>query len=299
MNTSKPILVVGSTGFLGMEICRQLTADGKQVRGLTRTTSDPSRVDALHQMEVETILGDIKDRSSLNDAMKGIGSVVSTASSTLSHIAGDSIETVDRDGQLNVIEAALTAGVEKFVFISFNESPESFPLQDAKRTVENKIRQSGMNYTILQPTFFMDIWLSPAIGFDFPHHKATIFGEGKNGISFIAIHDVAAFAVGSITNAEASNATIELGGPQAVSPLEVVKIFEQYGHPFEVMHVPEDALRSQKNAATDSLQQSFAALMLNFARGAEIDMTEKFRKFSIQPTSVIDYSKRVMEAVVA
>jgi hypothetical protein len=61
------------------------------------------------------------------------------------------------------------------------------------------------------------------------------------------------------------------------------------------MHVPEDALRSQKNAATDPLQQSFAALMLTYSEGAAIDMHDQLRKFSIQPTSVVDYSKKVME----
>jgi len=184
MNDSKTILVVGSTGFLGMEICRQLTSAGKNVRGLVRKSSDPSRVEALQQMGIETVLGDIKDRSSLDAAMKDINAVISTASSTISHQEGDSIQSVDREGQLNVVDAATAAGVEKFVFISFSESPESFPLQDAKREVEQQLKQSEMNYTILQPTFFMDIWLSPAIGFDFPNHKATIYGDGKNKISF-------------------------------------------------------------------------------------------------------------------
>jgi uncharacterized protein YbjT (DUF2867 family) len=295
MENSKTILVVGATGFLGMEICRQLTSAGRQVRGLIRTTSDPSRVEALQQMGMETVLGDIKDRRSLDVAVNNVGSVISTASSTLSHVEGDSIQSVDRDGQLNVVEAATAAGVEKFVFVSFTESPDSFPLQDAKRAVEQQLKKSGVDYTILQPTFFMDIWLSPAIGFDFPNHKATIYGEGKNKISFIAIRDVAAFAVASLDNSEASNATIELGGPQALSPLDVVRIFEQYGQSFEVMHVPEDVLRSQKNAATDPLQQSFAALMLNYSEGAVIDMHDQLRRFSIQPTSVADYSKKVME----
>ena len=295
MNDSKTILVVGSTGFLGMEICRQLTSAGKNVRGLVRKSSDPSRVEALQQMGIETVLGDIKDRSSLDAAMKDINAVISTASSTISHQEGDSIQSVDREGQLNVVDAATAAGVEKFVFISFSESPESFPLQDAKREVEQQLKQSEMNYTILQPTFFMDIWLSPAIGFDFPNHKATIYGDGKNKISFIAIRDVAAFAVASLDNAEASNAAIELGGPEALSPLEVVKVFEQYGGPFDVMHVPEDALRAQKNAASDPLQQSFTALMLTYARGTAIDMHDQLRKFSIKPTSVADYSKKVME----
>jgi NADH dehydrogenase len=299
MKNDKPILVVGATGFLGMEVCRQLSTSNRAVRGLVRSTSDASKIATLHELGVETVEGDVKEISSLRNAMNNVGSIISTASSTLSHNAGDSIETVDKNGQLNVIDAATAAGVEKFVFVSFLPSPESFPLQDAKRVVEQQLKASRMNYTILQPTFFMDIWLSPAIGFDFPHHKATIYGEGKNKISFIAIRDVAAFAVASLNNAEGSNTIIELGGPQALSPLEVVSIFEQKGQAFEVVHVPEEALRSQKNASTDPLQQSFAALMLTFAQGAVVDMNQQFQKFLIQPTSVVDYSKRVMEPVEA
>ena len=294
MNNARTILVVGATGFLGMEICRQLTAAGQNVRGLVRTTSNPSRIEALQQMGVETVVGDIKDRGSLDGAMSDVSAVISTASSTLSQVEGDSIQSVDREGQLNVVAAASASGVKKFVYISFSESPESFPLQDAKRAVEQQLKQSSMDYTILQPTFFMDIWLSPAIGFDFLNHKATIYGEGKNKISFIAIRDVAAFAVASIDNVQASNASIELGGPQALSPLEVVKIFEEYGNPFEVVHVPEEALRSQKNASSEPLQQSFAALMLTYARGTDIDMNDQLKQFAIKPTSVADYSKKVM-----
>jgi uncharacterized protein YbjT (DUF2867 family) len=76
-----------------------------------------------------------------------------------------------------------------------------------------------MPYTILQPTFFAEAWLSPAVGFDFPNAKATIYGEGKNKISWITIQDVAAFAVASIDNPAAKNKTIELGGTGSVKPV--------------------------------------------------------------------------------
>ena len=64
------------------------------------------------------------------------------------------------------------------------------------------------------------------MGFDYPNAKATIYGEGKNKISWIAIKDVASFAVASLDNPAAKNRIIELGGPEALSPLEVVNIFE-------------------------------------------------------------------------
>ena len=289
------MLVAGATGVLGLEICRQLTAANKSVKGLVRPTSDPSKVNSLRQMGVETVEGDVKDRSSLDAAMQNVESVISTVSSTISRSEGDSIETVDREGQLNLIEAAKAAGINQFILLSFPVSPESFPLQDAKREAEQRLMGSGLNYTILQPGFFMDIWLSPVVGFDFPNHKATIYGEGKNKISWIAVKDVAAFAIAALDNPDAKNNIIELGGPQAFSPLEIVRIFEQQGHPFEIVQVPEEALRAQKNSSTDPLQLSFLSLMLTLARGGEIDMHENFRKFSVEPTSVSAYVKKVTE----
>lgn len=294
-NSSQTVLVVGSTGYLGMEICRQLIATGKKVKGLIRTTSEKTKVEKLQQLGVETVTGDIKDRASLDKAFNGVDAVISTASSTLSRQAGDSIETVDNDGQLNVVEAAKDAGVKHFVFISFNPMTADFPLQKAKRAVEKTIMDSDLTYTILQPTVFMEVWLSPAIGFDYPNAKANIYGEGNNKISWISIPDVAAFAVASLDNSNAVNQVFELGGPEALSPLEVVKIFEEAGgKKFSVQMVPQEALEAQKQAAGDSLSESFAGLMLAYAHGSEIDMTTANEAFAITQTSVKTYAQRVM-----
>jgi uncharacterized protein YbjT (DUF2867 family) len=220
-STSK-ILVVGATGFLGMEICRQLSAANKNVFGLVRKTAAEEKVGALKQLGVQLVEGDLKDRLSIKKALHGITTVISTASSTFSRQDGDSIQTVDNEGQANLVDEAIAAGIQQFIYISFPSMPGDFPLQDAKRRVEKKLAASNMTYSILQPTFFAEAWLSPAVGFDFPNAKATIYGEGKNKISWITIQDVAAFAVASIDNPAAKNKTIELGGPDALSPLEVV-----------------------------------------------------------------------------
>ena len=55
------ILVVGSTGFLGGEICRRLTSQGKAVRALARISSKPERVTALKGWGVETVVGDLRE----------------------------------------------------------------------------------------------------------------------------------------------------------------------------------------------------------------------------------------------
>ena len=90
------------------------------------------------------------------------------------------------------------------------------------------------------------------MGFDYPNAKATIYGEGKNRLSWIAIKDVASFAITSLDNGAAQNRIFELGGPEALSPLEAVNIFEtEQGKKFELQFVPEDALRAQKEGAED------------------------------------------------
>lgn len=284
-------LVVGATGLVGSEVCRQLAAAGRPLRALVRPTSDRAKVEFLKGLDVEIVQGDVKDRSSLETACRGVGAVISTASATISRQEGDSIQTVDLEGQLSLIDAAKAAEVAHFVLISFPEIRDEFPLQTAKRRVEEHLKRSGLAYTILQPTLFMEVWLSPALGFDAAGAVAQIYGAGHNKISWISYTDVAKFAVAALSNPEARNATIKLGGPEALSPLEVVRVFEEVsGTEFSVHHVPEDALRAQKDAAGDPLQESFAALMLSYARGEVIDMERTLQMFPVPLRSVKEYA---------
>jgi uncharacterized protein YbjT (DUF2867 family) len=283
-------LVVGATGLLGSEICRLLAAEGKSARALVRPTSDQNKVAQLETLKVEIAGGDLKDPSSLDAACRGVNVVISTASSTLSRQEGDSIQTVDLEGQLNLIDAAKAAHVCRFVLISFPQVDVGFPLQAAKRRVEEHLKSSALTYTILQPTFFMEVWLSPALGFDTANAKAQNNCSGENKISWISYKDVAKFAVASLDNTEARNAVIELGGPEALSPLEVVRAFEELeGRKFNVQHVPEETLREQTESASDPLQQSFAGLMLYYSRGNIIDMRKTLQKFPVRLTSIRDY----------
>ena len=287
------ILVVGATGYLGMAVCQQLTAAHKKVTGLVRKTAATDKVNALKQWGVQLVEGDLKDRASLKKALQGITTVISTASSTISMQDGDNIQSVDNEGQSNLVDEAIAAGVKQYIYVSVPPMGDS-PLIKAKRKVEGKITASKLSYTILQPTFFTEAWLSPMIGFDFPNAKATIYGDGKNKISWISIGDVAAFAVASLDNPAAKNKVIQLGGPEALSPLEVVALFEKSGgRKFEVQHVPVAALEAQKNAAPDDLGKSFSSLMLVYAEGSEINMKETLHSFPLKLKSVLDYAKQV------
>lgn len=291
-NNPSTIFVAGATGFLGSEICRQLIEKNKKVKGLVRATSDVNKIAQLKESGVEIAEADLKDKASLKNALQGVSAIISTVSSTFSRQQGDSIQTVDDEGQINLINAAVDAGISQFIYVSFCSMADEFPLQTAKRKVEKHLAESDLNYTILQPTFFMEAWLSPALGFDYPNAKATVYGEGKNRISWIAIKDVASFAVASLNNPATKNKSIELGGPTALSPLEVVNIFEEsHGKKFDLQFVPEEALRAQKDAAPDPLSESFAALMLSFAQGSEIDMKNTIHILPMTLTSVNDYAR--------
>ena len=191
-------------------------------------------------------------------------------------------------------DAAQAAGVERFIYTSF--TPDSdFPLRNAKRAVEGYLKDSGLVYTILRPSYFTEFWLSPAVGFDVADAKAQIYGSGENPISWISFKDVAQFAVQSLVNPSARNATLELGGPEALSQLQAIHIFEELGgQSFEVEHVPEAALAEQQQTATDPAQQSFAGLMRRYAQGDPVDMQATLEAFPIQLTSVRDHAQSVL-----
>jgi uncharacterized protein YbjT (DUF2867 family) len=242
-------------------------------------------------MGAELVEGDLKDPASLARACAGVAAVISTASSTLSRQAGDSIASVDEQGQLALVDAAQEAGVARFVFVSFRAQERiRYPLSDAKRTVERRLEHSGLAYTILQASYFMEVWLTPALGFDAVNGRVRVYGEGDNPISWVSYKDVARVAAASLDQPDARDAVIEIGGPQALSPNEVIRMFEAAGvGEVQVERVPAAALESQLLSAEDPLQQSFAGLMLQYAAGDTVDDTRASALFPFPRTSVRDF----------
>jgi NADH dehydrogenase len=290
------ILVVGATGTLGAEICHRLRGRQINVRALVRGTADPARLESLREAGFDLCQGDLKDVDSLRGACSGVYAVISTASSTLSRQQGDSIETVDRLGQLSLIEAATKAGVKHFTLVSIpqNTLGES-PLTRAKAEVQRSLAGSGMAYTILAANYFMEIWLSPALGFDYPHHKVVVFGEGRAPISWVSYRDVAEFALRSHLTPGAHNRILDVGGPQDLSPLDVVEIFERAsGAPFERQFVPEEALLAQLGQASDPLAETFAKLQLEYAHGCVMNPSQLLQIMPLELASVEAYAAAVL-----
>ena len=290
-------LVVGSTGILGSEICRALATAGKPVRALVRPTAEGYKVDALRSIGAEIVNGDVQDRASLDTACRGATAVFTTLSTTYSRQPGDSIQASDLEGQQALVDAAKGADVQNFVYVSMTENaPEDMPFVKVRRSVEEYVRHSGIPYTILRPSSFMETYLNPLVGFDVASGRVSVFGSGEGKINWISAGDIAEFAVQSLDNPTARNATLELGGPDHVSPMDVVRMAEEMrGGTIEVFHVTEDMLQAQIAGANDDYGVVFPQFALGMIIPGErkTDMRALLRAFpSIELTGVEDYVRQ-------
>ncbi|MDR8390809.1 SDR family oxidoreductase [Aliifodinibius sp. S!AR15-10] len=292
-------LIIGATGMVGSEICRLLIAEGKPVRAMVRETSEQTKVEKLESLGIQIVQGDLRERSTLRPALQGVTAVITTISSMpFSYLAGENdIEKVDHDGMFDLIDEARANGVNHLIYTSFSGQIDlNFPLRNAKRSVEQHLVESGIEYTILRPSFFMEVWLTKSVGFDPDSAKVQLCGDGTQPTSYISYKDVAQFAVECLDNPSAKDAILELGGPEQLSQLDAVMLFEETsGRTFEVQSIPEEALQSQMDEATDPMQQSFSALMLCLANGDPIDMRETLETFPVKLTSVRDYVRSVID----
>ena len=288
-------LVVGSTGLLGSRVCARLRERGDEVRALVRPSARPETLEGLRGAGMELAFGDLKDPESLRRACDGVSAVISTASSTLSRQEGDSIETVDLKGQLSLIQAAKEADVKHFTFVSIPRSPvRESPLTRAKYQVEQTLAGSGIPYTVLAANYFMEVWLSPALGFDYVNRNAVVFGDGRQLMSWVSYEDVAEFAIRCAATPGAHGRILEVGGPDDMSPLEVVRVFEQVGgRRFEVQHVPQEALLAQLEQAPDPLSESFCKLQLEYVHGCLMNTSEALNLMPIRQKSIREYAAGV------
>ena len=265
-------LVVGATGFVGGHVARGLRKRGMSVRALVRGGASHPKSGELRAVGIEVVDGDVTRPESLASACRGVDCVVSTVTSMPTG-ANDGLRRVDHDGVLSLIAAAEQEGVRKFVYVSYSGNiDEPCPLDTAKRDCEERLRASAMTAVILRPSYFAEIWLSPALGFDARNGKARIFGSGDEKVSYISAPDVAAFAVAVATREHAAKTTVlELGGPEALSLRQVIATFEQAtGRNFSVESVPIEALQAQLGAP-DPLQATLAALTYAYAKGDVIE----------------------------
>lgn len=264
-------LVVGATGLLGTRIVKLLREANRPVRALVRHDAQPSKRAMIVDCGAEVVGGDLKAPDSLAAACRGVTTVISTASATLSYRDNDSIGSVDEAGQLSLVDAAARAGVARFVFVSFPPRKLDYALQRAKRAVEARLESSGLAFTVLQSVSFMEVWLSSAVGFDLLGGRVHLLGTGTQPVSWISIQDVARFAVAASEGDRFSREIVPLGGPDPLSPLDVVAMFEEMGGDrVTLTNVSESALEARLASARDPREEAYAAIMLAVARGLAV-----------------------------
>jgi NADH dehydrogenase len=142
----------------------------------------------------------------------------------------DNPQSVDLEGNRNLIEAARAAGVEHFIFVSLlgADVNNPSPFVQAKAQSESALRESGMEYTILAPTAFMEVWPAMVVGMPILQGRSvTLVGEGRRRHSFVSNRDVAAFSVAAADRPEARKQYLALGGLESLSWREVVATYER------------------------------------------------------------------------
>ena len=292
------ILVIGASGLLGEEVCRLLSVFGSPVRAMVRKESNPAKIAALENMGVDLVEGDLKHRETFAAALDGVEKVIVTTSSIrFSELeTEDDIKNVDLLGMSAFIEAAEASGIEHFVYTSLSGHVDlDFPLRNAKRAIELKLQQGSMPYTILRPSCYMEYWFTPEAGFDIGRGEATVFGQGDQRISFISGKDVARFAFRCVEHPSTMNATLEIGGPDRLSQIDAIRIFEEVlHHPFKVKQIPMMELAEAFDAATNPKEKSLIGLKLCMAKGDYITMDRKCHDFQIKLTSAREFAKTYM-----
>lgn len=266
------VLVVGATGQVGSGIALKLAARGISTAAFVRGGPGHPKSKQLEAGGVRVMEGDLLRPETFVDALKNIETVICTATSMPTG-ANDGLRRVDHDGVLALIESAERQGIKKFVYTSYsNNIREDSPLETAKRECENRLLSGTMNVVILRPSYFTESWLSPMLGFDPVNGTVRIYGSGEAKVSYITSANVVDFAAVAATREYPhKNTTLEMGGPEALSQIEAVQIFERVlNKRAKTEHVPVEGLQAQQKSS-DPLQQTFGALMLAYAKGDVVE----------------------------
>jgi uncharacterized protein YbjT (DUF2867 family) len=285
------ILVVGATGLLGAEICKQLQIRGQPTRALVRRGSP--REAMISQLGVEVVQGDLKEPESVDAACHGSSIVITTANSMSSRQRGDSFESVDRDGSLYLLRAAQRAGVKHFVYTSLSPVlPPNNVFVRYKRELEAAVRASSLTWTILQPSAFMEVHAGPMAGWDFERGRARLMGSGRAQASYMSVVDVAAFAVAAIEHSRGANRVLHITGPEPLTGLEAVAIAERVtGKKFVVQRLPPAALGVLRLALMpiNVKLSSLCAMGLGMQADDRVAMEPLLTEFAVRPTTFEQY----------
>ena len=236
------ILIVGATGLLGRATALPLLKQGHAVRALVR---DRAKAAALQGAGAEIFVGDLTDARSLELACKGVERVFACAHSMLGRGPYASAQ-VDHVGHSALVAAARDAKVEHFVYTSIMGTHEDHPIDfwRTKHEIEAVVKDSGMGYTILRPSAFMEQHVHRFNGQMLLERGFTvIIGPGTKPRNFVAVRDVAPFAVQALGEDSLYGCTIEIGGPDNLSNNDIAAMYVVRARKGRIHHVSVGAAK--------------------------------------------------------
>jgi uncharacterized protein YbjT (DUF2867 family) len=226
------ILVTGATGKVGQEVVRQLVAENVPIRALVR---DSARASHIRLPGVEIVVGDLGRPETLPPALLDVDRVF-----LLSPADPAQVEL-----QGNLVDAASRAGVRHIVKVSVAGGPDSgTQIGRWHWATEKQIEASGIAFTFLRPSFYMQqlLMFAPSIvatgSFSLP------LGAGE--ISMVDARDVAAVAACALTQEGHERKIYDLTGPEALSFDTVAdELSRATGKEISFVHVPPEYARKQ------------------------------------------------------
>jgi uncharacterized protein YbjT (DUF2867 family) len=235
------ILLAGGTGRLGSVLAARLTGRGLAVRVLTR---DPARAAHLAAQGAEVVTGDVRDCASLAPAVRGADVVVSAVHG-FTGPGGVTPVTIDYQGNINLIDAARAAAAQ-FVLMSVAGAAADSPMElfRMKHAAEEHLRASGVDWTIVRATAFLELWIDVLTSTAARSGRPVVFGRGDNPINFVSVTDVAALVERAVADPAARGRILEIGGPDNLTFNQLAAAIQAAaGRTGPPRHVPPLALR--------------------------------------------------------
>lgn len=286
------VLVTGGTGVMGARLVRGLLQRGFTVRVLVRP-GDPLR-GRLDGMTCEHAEGDLEDGPSLARACAGMKTVFHLAAVILSPDAAV-FDRVNRAGTARLVEAASTAGVSHFVYVSSASVvyPRPTPYGRSKLAAEEHVKGGPFAFTIVRPTLvydeeggqefrmflrFLERWpVVPFVGPGTARKRPVFAGDVVEGLLAIA------------GNPGARGKTYNLSGGETLAIGELARLMlAHHGRRRRFVHLPVSLCR----AAADLLRwvQRDPVLtryvIAGMTEDADLDPAEAVRDLGYSPVGV-------------
>lgn len=299
------VLVVGATGTLGRQVARRALDEGHHVRCLVRSARKAS---FLKEWGAELVGGDICVPESLPPALDGIDAIIDAATARATDSTG--AKEVDWQGQVNLIQAAKEAGIQRFVFFSILDAEKyrNVPLMDAKYCVERYLEEADMDFTVLRLAGFMQ-GLIAQYAIPILENQAVWITGKNSAIAYMNTQDIARFAVQALNIPATQKGSFPVVGTRAWKGEEIINICERYsGQTASIARLSLGFLRLMRRItrffqwsqnASDRL--AFAEVM---ASGNSLDapMEEVYKTFELDPAETTtlesylqEYFSRIMQ----